>query len=150
MNGLFIKCKEAYLKDQIWYFQYLQKQISEYGFIDYPSVVRDALGSLPKPLLDYQDIMSEYNLEKEALVAGYVLSVLEKEGQKGAFVILRLDINYQFVTAKIWPEAYSKMMVRGDELKKKIIIINGMIRWDRYAQENAIESLEDSEIIIID
>ena len=132
--------------DENWYFQYQQKVFSEFGFIDYESFLRYFKCD---EYVSYEKLMADEYLGDDITIGGYVVNVFENECKNGVFASVIVDMNYDFLNVLIWPDIYEDLEFKGSGLKRKLIMMNGILEYDSWKNTNVLKSSEVSSVTII-
>ncbi len=137
------------LKEKWWY-DYQQRNISNFGLIDYEKLVANEIIDFNGYYyIDAESIFESQYVGDRVIIAGYVLDVQERESTNGIFANITLDINYEFVNILIWPDKYEVLRAMYPVLKKSILIMNGIVAYDEFREENIVRSTEHTSISVI-
>lgn len=138
-----------------WWWLLQQKRTSGFAFFDY----YDLMNEYHMPKLDdeteFQDVSQikfwDINSKKtrRAVIGGYVIEIIERKSKKGIFATIVLESNYEFINVTIFPELFEEYgeFLRGS--KKNILLVNGVIVWDKFRGEYILQANVNSLFTVL-
>lgn len=138
-----------------WWWLLQQKRTSGFAFFDYYDLVNEY--HMPKldDETEFQDVSQikfwDINSKKtrRAVIGGYVIEIIERKSKKGIFATIVLESNYEFINVTIFPELFEEYgeFLRGS--KKNILLVNGVIVWDKFRGEYILQANVNSLFTIL-
>lgn len=134
-----------------WWWQLQQKKKSGFGFFDYKKLVSHYL--LPNIGRDHEFMNSEElkncqsDSNKRVAMGGYVLEIQERKSKKGPFCNLILESNYEFIKVLVYPELYEDYGEFLRESKGNLLLLNGIIVYNKFHDEYVLQTNNYSEFI---
>lgn len=138
-----------------WWWLLQQKRTSGFAFFDYYDLVNEY--HMPKldDETEFQDVSQikfwDTNSKKtrRAVIGGYVIEIIERKSKKGIFATIVLESNYEFINVTIFPELFEEYgeFLRGS--KKNILLVNGVIVWDKFRGEYILQANVNSLFTIL-
>lgn len=138
-----------------WWWLLQQKRTSGFAFFDYYDLVNEY--HMPKldDETEFQDVSQikfwDINLKKtrRAVIGGYVIEIIERKSKKGIFATIVLESNYEFINVTIFPELFEEYgeFLRGS--KKNILLVNGVIVWDKFRGEYILQANVNSLFTVL-
>jgi DNA polymerase III alpha subunit len=86
---------------------------------------------------------------RRAVIGGYVIEIIERKSKKGIFATIVLESNYEFINVTIFPELFEEYgeFLRGS--KKNILLVNGVIVWDKFRGEYILQANVNSLFTVL-
>ena len=138
-----------------WWWLLQQKRTSGFAFFDYYDLVNEY--HMPKldDETEFQDVSQikfwDINSKKtrRAVIGGYVIEIIERKSKKGIFATIVLESNYEFINVTIFPELFEEYgeFLRGS--KKNILLVNGVIVWDKFRGEYILQANVNSLFTVL-
>ena len=138
-----------------WWWLLQQKRTSGFAFFDYYDLVNEY--HMPKldDETEFQDVSQikfwDTNSKKtrRAVIGGYVIEIIERKSKKGIFATIVLESNYEFINVTIFPELFEEYgeFLRGS--KKNILLVNGVIVWDKFRGEYILQANVNSLFTVL-
>lgn len=138
-----------------WWWLLQQKRTSSFAFFDYYDLVNEY--HMPKldDETEFQDVSQikfwDINSKKtrRAVIGGYVIEIIERKSKKGIFATIVLESNYEFINVTIFPELFEEYgeFLRGS--KKNILLVNGVIVWDKFRGEYILQANVNSLFTVL-
>lgn len=134
-----------------WWWTLQQKKLSGIAFFDYDTLIkhyfRDYVDIYYTPQ-EFHEVNSKADRVKAA-IAGYVIEADIKETKKGVMIKILLESNYSFYPVTIWTDKYEEYEEELLDCKKSLMLISGTIRYDGFREENALQTNEKTEIVVL-
>lgn len=125
-----------------WWWNYQQKVLSGIAFFDY----EELCSGLPSPYFDPDTFNEEDSIKSCCAVGGYVLECVIRESKKGRFAKLVLENNYSMINVIVWAEQFEHFQDILETSEKTILVMNGVIQWDKRNQVNVLQSTPDTVV----
>lgn len=137
-----------------WWFLLRQKRLCGFAFFDYKQLYNDyfkeQLDNRYHVYRDVQDIDERAGIRRDKIVVGgYVYSKEVKSGKGGAYAIIVLEQNYQFITVMFWSEQYSAYEALLSECDKNIMFVNGTCMWDERNSQTVLYTTDATDVLLL-
>lgn len=134
--------------DCFWYLK--QREISGSGVFDFRSLFdRIEFDLVEAFYLDSHEILEANKVDTRAIVVGVLVELNVRISKKGEFANIVLDQNNDLITVTLWSDCWNKFKQILLVSNNKIVAIDGVVRFDRWRNHNAIHGHEDSKIQVI-
>lgn len=138
-----------------WWWLLQQKRTSGFAFFDYYNLVSDYHLSKLDDETEFQDVSqikfwdNGSKKTRRAAIGGYVIEIVERKSKKGVFANLIVESNYEFITVTVFPELFEEYgeFLRGS--KKNLLLVNGVIVWDKFKGEYILQTNINSLFTIL-
>lgn len=138
-----------------WWWLLQQKRTSGFAFFDYYDLVNEYYMPKLDDETEFQDVSQikfwDINSKKtrRAVIGGYVIEIIERKSKKGIFATIVLESNYEFINVTIFPELFEEYgeFLRGS--KKNILLVNGVIVWDKFRGEYILQANVNSLFTVL-
>lgn len=138
-----------------WWWLLQQKRTSGFAFFDYYNLVSDYHLSKLDDETEFQDVSqikfwdNGSKKTRRAAIGGYVIEIVERKSKKGIFANLIVESNYEFITVTVFPELFEEYgeFLRGS--KKNLLLVNGVIVWDKFKGEYILQTNINSLFTIL-
>lgn len=128
----------------------LQKNISGYGQFSFEEVLKTIPNISLKTYLDEKTLLLKQNLDKSAVVCGFLSKIVKRNSKNGQFAILNLEGNHGEFVALVWAKVYESYKTILDSAEGKMVVVTGRVREDKYNGGQSLHTLNGSVIYIIE
>lgn len=139
---------EAKTSNSFWVFE--QKSLTGFGEVDYEGLISD---SIPNKRLSKLYVTGlEFNNSKEGdevAIAGKVIAGAERQIKNGLLVTFNLDSNNTIIPVTLWPDAYERIGERLEDIRGKVICVNGRVKKDKFRGLKTLFSDDRTKLYII-
>lgn len=139
---------EAKTSNSFWVFE--QKSLTGFGEVDYEGLISDSIPN--KRLAKLYVTGLEFNNAKEGdevAIAGKVIAGAERQIKNGLLVTFNLDSNNTIIPVTLWPDAYERIGERLEDIRGKIICVNGRVKKDKFRGLKTLFSDDRTKLYII-
>lgn len=137
-----------------WWWLLQQKRVSGLAFFDFKDLVSKYEKWFPtKKYVDVGDFQTEdiNKQDNRIVVIGGVVSEIEtRSSKKGDYFKVRIESNYNFVWLTVWSDFYQKYFEDLHSAEGKIILVKARGYYDSFKLENALQSDEKMELLILE
>jgi DNA polymerase-3 subunit alpha len=131
-----------FIKDKIWW-QLMQSELTGFGGISYEYLAKK------EGFKDFVHYVNDCPLEKYVTVGGIVTEVRIKKSPKvGNFAILKINTNNKENNILIWNETFEIYKETILECENKILILNGQVKFDSYANQHNLQTNRNTKLSI--
>lgn len=140
---------EEFITDSEFFWFSKQREVSGSGYFDYSKVISiSEIPFAPQKYLTPDEILLSDNIDTHAVGVGVLVDCLRKKSKKGEFGQLVIDHNNQIMEVTLWNETWMKYKNIIENSIGRAIVVNGMVRDDRYKKHNIIHSTDDTIVEI--
>lgn len=140
---------EEFITDSEFFWFSKQREVSGSGYFDYSKVISiSEIPFAPQKYLTPDEILLSDNIDTHAVGVGVLVDCLRKKSKKGEFGQLVIDHNNQIMEVTLWNETWMKYKNTIENSIGRAIVVNGMVRDDRYKKHNIIHSTDDTIVEI--
>lgn len=139
---------EAKTSNSFWVFE--QKSLTGFGEVDYEGLISDSIPN--KRLAKLYVTGLEFNNAKEGdevAIAGKVIAGAERQIKNGLLVTFNLDSNNTIIPVTLWPDAYERIGERLEDIRGKVICVNGRVKKDKFRGLKTLFSDDRTKLYII-
>lgn len=139
---------EAKTSNSFWAFE--QKSLTGFGEVDYEGLISDSIPN--KRLAKLYVTGLEFNNAKEGdevAIAGKVIAGAERQIKNGLLVTFNLDSNNTIIPVTLWPDAYERIGERLEDIRGKVICVNGRVKKDKFRGLKTLFSDDRTKLYII-
>lgn len=139
---------EAKTSNSFWVFE--QKSLTGFGEVDYEGLISDSIPNKRLAKLYVTDL--EFNNAKEGdevAIAGKVIAGAERQIKNGLLVTFNLDSNNTIIPVTLWPDAYERIGERLEDIRGKVICVNGRVKKDKFRGLKTLFSDDRTKLYII-
>ena len=139
---------EAKTSNSFWVFE--QKSLTGFGEVDYEGLISDSIPN--KRLAKLYVTGLEFNNAKEGdevAIAGKVIAGAERQIKNGLIVTFNLDSNNTIIPVTLWPDAYERIGERLEDIRGKVICVNGRVKKDKFRGLKTLFSDDRTKLYII-
>lgn len=139
---------EVKTSNSFWVFE--QKSLTGFGEVDYEGLISDSIPN--KRLAKLYVTGLEFNNAKEGdevAIAGKVIAGAERQIKNGLLVTFNLDSNNTIIPVTLWPDAYERIGERLEDIRGKVICVNGRVKKDKFRGLKTLFSDDRTKLYII-
>ena len=150
----FEKAKQESKLHEDWWWLLQQKRVSGLAFFDFKSLASQYEKWFP--LQRYIEVDELQNtdindLPSTMVVVGGVISEIEtRNSKKGDYFKIRIESNYSFVWLTIWSDIYPKYFEELHSAEGKLVLVKAKAYYDTFKLENALQSDDKMEILVLE
>lgn len=136
-------------KNYVWVIW--QKELTGYGDIDFRALIsqQPKLKKHSKLFAPPEVFFAKKDYE-EILVVGIVSDLFERRTKKGdIFIIMTLLYNNEAIKVLIWADIVEANVQFLEKCEKKVIALNGKVRFDSYSQTNSVHCTDETEFYFL-
>jgi DNA polymerase-3 subunit alpha len=136
--------------EYMWWWFLQQKKLSGLGFFDFHLLCNEFLDDVDFKYVDEVNFFNEDFDKVDAKIGGFIVEVVEKDGRKGKYADVVLEVNYETIEVKFWSAEWElfKDIVLGSE--KSLMVCSGTIGYDNWKKNNVLYINGDSVVRILD
>jgi len=129
--------------DKIWW-QIMQSSLTGFGGISYEFIAQK------EGFKNFTDELNEVSIGEYVSTGGTVVEVRIKNSPKvGDFAIMKLNCNNKENSILIWNETFEIYKESILESENKLLILNGQVKFDNYANQNNLQTNRNTKLFII-
>lgn len=132
-----------------WWWSLQQKRLCGFALFDLETICENYLDSNSK-YMDAISIQDKESEKKYITTGGYINDIVLRTSKKGEYADIILDNNFEFITVKIWQDAWEVVRDIVADKKKSLLLLSGRVGYDKYKKQNIISLSEDSDILVLD
>lgn len=150
----FEKAKQESKLHEDWWWLLQQKKVSGLAFFDFKTLASQYEKWFP--LQRYIEVDELQNtdikdLPSTMVVVGGVISEIEtRNSKKGDYFKIRIESNYSFVWLTIWSDIYPKYFEELHSAEGKLVLVKAKAYYDTFKLENALQSDDKMEILVLE
>jgi len=134
--------------NSFWVFE--QKELTGFGEVDYATMIKYAIPNKRIAKL-YTDGLEFANVKEnsEIAIAGKLIYYVERQIKNGTMCTVNIDSNNTIITVTFWPDAYERLGEKAEDLKNKVVVINGRVKKDKYRNTRVLYSDDRTKLYIV-
>lgn len=135
--------------DKIYFWIFKQKELTGFGDIDYADILRKKNKKMALKYISSHDFFKKNQDYKEVTIAGKLLMYREGNSKNGKWATLTLESNNNIVQVMFWADMYAKHKKEIPDMKGKVIVVSGKIKWDTWRNTNVLFSTEETTLLVL-
>lgn len=132
-----------------WWWSLQQKRLCGFALFDLENICENYLDSNDH-YMDAISVQDRESQNKNIITGGYINEIVVRTSKKGEYADIILDNNFEFITVKLWQDAWQvvKQIFEGKE--KCLLLLSGKVSYDKFKKRNIVTLFEDSDILMLE